>query len=116
LQSATTYSASHKWRGFNAPSRGDIQLAEYKITCATKVHPHRHIIEIGGPDGRWTVEEARRLITAGVEFYTVSPTTRQRALVDRWSCRLCGYLTVRTIADSTADNNLDNLPNCQARL
>jgi len=83
----------------------------YQITCATKVHPHRHITKVGGPSGSWTVAQARAAIAAGTVFFTLSPTTGRRATVERYNCS-CGCATLRTTADAVTDNNLDNLPNC----
>lgn len=83
----------------------------YKITCATKVHPHRHITKIGGPSGSWTTEQARVAIARGDVFYTVSPSTGKQARVLRHTCS-CGVNTLRSVADAVTDNNLDNLRNC----
>jgi hypothetical protein len=82
-----------------------------QITCATKVHAHRHITEIGGPNGSWTVAEVRALIARGVQFETVSPSTGRRARVLPFDCQ-CGVKSLRSAADAVKDNNLDNLPNC----
>lgn len=86
-------------------------MAQHQITCATKIHAHRHITKVGGPTGRWTVAEARAAIARGEVFYTVSPSTRRTARIDRYTCT-CGVLTLRSAADAVKDNNLDNLPNC----
>jgi len=56
-----------------------ISLASHQITCATKIHPHRHITTVGNAQYRWTVTQARAAITAGDALYTVSPSTGARA-------------------------------------
>jgi hypothetical protein len=86
-------------------------MARHQITCATKIHPHRHISRVGGPDGIWVVGEARAAISRGEEFYTVSPSTGAEASVERWTCA-CGVLTLRSSGDANADNNLYNLADC----
>ncbi|MGZ4688182.1 MAG: DUF3892 domain-containing protein [Acidimicrobiia bacterium] len=88
-----------------------ITLASHQITCATKVHPHRHIVRVGGPSGSWSVEQARAAIARGEVFFTVSPSTRKQARVERYTCS-CGVLTLRSSPDAVTDNNLDNLRNC----
>lgn len=83
-----------------------------QITCATESAVHGHILRIGGPDGSWTVTEARGLIARGVQFETVSPSTGKRARVLAYDCH-CGTKSLRSAADAVKDNNLDNLPNCR---
>jgi len=83
----------------------------YQITCATKAETHRHILNIGGPSGSWTVTQARNLIATGSVFETVSPSTGRRARVMPYDCH-CGVKSLRSHSDAVADNNLDNLRNC----
>ncbi len=87
-------------------------MANHQITCATKVHAHRHITQIGGPDGRWTIAQAYAAMDRGEGFYTVSPSTRKVARVIKFRCRFCTTASLTTTADAVWDNNLDNLPNC----
>jgi hypothetical protein len=88
-------------------------MASYQITCATKVHAHRHITTVGGPVlGSAGVEQARALIASGDTLYTVSPSTGQRATVERFDCPSDGVHSLRSSADATGDNNLDDLPSC----
>jgi hypothetical protein len=84
----------------------------HQITCATKVHEHRHILGIGGPDGRWTVAQAYAAIDRGEDFHTVSPSTGKRARVVKYVCP-CGTSSLTTTADAVHDNNLDYLPDCR---
>lgn len=86
-------------------------MSTYQITCATKIHPHRHITQIGGVGARWTVDQARAAIARGDVFYTVSRLTGKQARVLAFDCS-CGVKSLRSNADAVTDNNLDNLPNC----
>lgn len=91
-------------------------MASYRIVCANKEHPHRHIIDVGTGttaqqwSQRWTVEEVRSALQAGHTFYTVSESTGKRAD----TCRIngCTVRTIRSDADAVTDNNLDNLGGC----
>lgn len=95
-------------------------MADYRIICVTE-HKNAghdgHVVEVGTgvtPDSytrKWTVSEARRAIDAGDTFHTISKSTRKRAEVRKWDCG-CGYKTLKSDADATADNNLDNMPPC----
>lgn len=87
-------------------------MATYRITCATKVHEHRHITTIGDSSARWTVVQARTAIARGDVFYTVSPSTGKQARVRAYDCP-CGVKSLRSAPDAVKDNNLDNLLNCR---
>jgi hypothetical protein len=91
----------------------------YCIVCVDTEHPHRHIVQVGTEtDGNatqtWTVKQVRKAIKAGDHFYAVSPSTGQKADVRRSKCRMpnCNVKTIRSKADATPDNNLDNLGTC----
>jgi hypothetical protein len=93
-------------------------MAAYRIVCTTlkNVLEHRHIVEVGtGFDPKkatrqWTVEDVRGAIVVGDVFYTQDGAGNQ-AEVSRYDCP-CGYKTIRSAADATAANNLDNLHQC----
>ena len=56
----------------------------------------------------------RQALAIGERFYTVSPTTADKAEVHADICRYygCSVRTIRSSADAVTDNNLDNLPTC----
>ena len=99
-------------------------MSSYQVQCTEQSNPgaqgHGHILAVGTgttssrPDQRWTVEEVRRAIWNGHRFYTVSPSTRRIANVERYDC-WCGVKTIRSAADAVYDNNLDNLRLCSWR-
>ena len=89
-------------------------MATYELISASRVNPHRHITRLGTSDGRkWTVDEVRAAIRAGVVFHTRSPTTTGTANVIASVCRYCGFAKVRSAIDAASDNDLDALPNCE---
>jgi len=97
-------------------------MADYRIVCVDEnrnAGHDGHIVDVGtGPSPgvitrRWSVTQARLAIDLGDTFHTVSPSTGRRAEVEKWQCRACHYLTLRSTADAVADNNLDNLSPCR---
>jgi len=96
-------------------------MARYQVVCATKQHAHRHIVNVGtGTDdvvasGIWTVGQVRQRLEKGDRFYTTDSMGRE-ADVEPYTCRRdgCGIETVRTKADATTDNNLDQIRNCRS--
>jgi len=95
-------------------------VASYQIVCATKQPEHRHIVKVGTgtadvvSSGIWSIEQVRRRLEAGDRFYTIDSKGRE-ADVERYTCLRddCGFETVRTEADATTDNNLDQIRNCR---
>jgi hypothetical protein len=96
-------------------------MARYQVVCATKQHAHRHIVNVGtGTDdvvasGIWTIGQVRQRLEKGDRFYTTDSKGRE-ADVEPYTCRRdgCGIETVRTKADATTDNNLDQIRNCRS--
>jgi hypothetical protein len=91
-------------------------MATYQITCADRLDEHEHITHVGvnGQHGTWTVDYVRRLIARGSNFFTMSPSTHQRADVSPFDADHVGRTveTIRSAPDAIADNNLDNLRAC----
>jgi hypothetical protein len=80
------------------------------------IRGHEHIVQVGLGSGnhynqRIGVSQVYVLMNQGNRFFTVSPSTGRRAVVEPWHC--CGIATLRTRPDIVADNNLDNLDACQ---
>jgi hypothetical protein len=96
-------------------------MATYRIVCATKLYPHRHITEVGtGPDpsqasNRWSVAKVREAIRNGHRFYTQDPRTGATADVEPYDAHVGGTVvyTIRSTPDSTVGNNLDYMRECQ---
>jgi hypothetical protein len=94
-------------------------MGTYRIVCVTTVHPHRHLVTVGigssaaSPTERITVTAARNRIDNGDTFYTQSPTGVV-ANVRKDDCNIdgCDVKTLRSTADATTENNLDNLAIC----
>ncbi|MHB1210417.1 MAG: DUF3892 domain-containing protein [Acidimicrobiales bacterium] len=95
-------------------------MAGHLIVCVKTEHPHRHIVSVGIGDNygnslrTLSVDAVRRQIDEGVAFETLSPSTGKRTGVAKDTCKKVGCTTntIRSHADSIADNNLDNLPTC----
>lgn len=91
-----------------------------RIVCTTQSNPsapgHGHIVAVGtgtDPDrasGKATVDEVRRRLANGEAFYT-QDAAGHRASVRPFDCS-CGIRTIRSAADATTANNLDNLRAC----
>jgi Protein of unknown function (DUF3892) len=100
-------------------------MSDHRITCTVKsppTHPHyhSHIVRVGiGDAGGWnqilSVAEVYSYMNGGNRFYTESPRTGAVALVEKYHCHGCNFDSLRSHADSTPDNNLDNLPTCVNR-
>ncbi len=95
-------------------------MADYRIVCRNTEHPHSHISDVGTgiSPGQyldiWTVTEVVEAMKAGDTFHTISPSTGLRAEVRAYLCEIdgCKELTLRSVPDAVADNNLDNLNTC----
>jgi ADP-ribosylglycohydrolase len=95
-------------------------MAEYLIACVNTEHPHRHITKAGTGDSlalasqMWTVAEVRTALKDGDTFYTFSVSKGRRASVYADDCKIdgCDVKTIRSTADGIADDNLDNLRQC----
>lgn len=97
----------------------------YQVICVDRAPApdgsHAHITHFGLADasgwfGRVSVEQALAQISLpwGDRYYTISPTTGQRAFVIAGGCERCGRRPyVRTTADGLYDNNLSALPTCR---
>jgi hypothetical protein len=96
-------------------------MATYKIVCATKLYPHRHITEVGtGPNqnkasNRWTVAQVRTALRNGDRFYTEDPATGRTADVEAYDAHVGGTVvyTIRSTPDATVGNNLDYMRECR---
>jgi hypothetical protein len=103
---------------------GVFRMAVHRVICVnTETTPngtHRHIAHLGlGNEGGWyqriTVAEAVAQLHNpwGDRYYTISPTTGQRAEVIEAGCEVCNQRPyVRTTADGVHDNNLLALTFC----
>jgi hypothetical protein len=93
-------------------------MSDYQIVCTTKTKTspsaaHGHITSVGvgaskATAATWQVSTVRSAIDQGDKFHTEAGG--KKAYVDKWSC--CGVETIRTKADDTELDNLDNLPAC----
>lgn len=91
-----------------------------RIVCVETLFPHRHITHVGtSPNGgpatkRWTVAQVRSQLRAGFRFYTQDPITGRTADVEPYDAYVNGRVvyTIRSSADATPRNNLDNLRAC----
>jgi len=96
--------------------------SSHRIVCVTTEHPHRHIVDVGtGTDPqkasqRWTVKEVRDAIDNGDTFHT-KDSKGNIAAVLKDTCRQpsCTVQTIRSTADASTENNLDNLRTCRWR-
>lgn len=83
----------------------------YQITCVNKVNGV--IVSVGCPGGiRLTEQQVIAKIANGDTFYTVDPFIRKTAEVEVWQWKSNGKEFLKTAADCTVNNNLDNLPSC----
>ena len=97
-------------------------MSRYRIVCVESKYfekgKHDHLTRIGtGTESdsatrRWTVDEVRTAIDNGDTFYTKSPSTGREAGVEKFTCTVCDFKTIRSAADRIQDNNLDNLRTC----
>lgn len=94
-------------------------MARTRITCTLKQSSdasdkHLHIVQVGDGARKWTIREAYTAIDKGDEFYTEGPAGKQ-AKVEKFTCRAghtTPFETLRSSADKTTENNLDNLKSC----
>jgi len=93
-------------------------MAAHRIVCCeqTNCTTSGHIVAVGvGSDpsrasGRWTVHEVWNAIDRGEVFFT-SDSAGRIALVRKYNCP-CGKGSLKTAADASRENNLDNLRIC----
>ena len=94
-------------------------MARFKITCTVKQpsgasDKHQHIVQVGDGSRKWTIKEAYAAIDNKDEFYTEGPAGKQ-ARVEKFTCKAghaAPFDTLRSSADKTTENNLDNLKAC----
>lgn len=98
-------------------------MASHRIVCTEQdppdePHDQAHIVAVGigddpdSADERLTLEEVYEALDSGDTFYTQSKSTGAKANVDKYSCSSCGQSTLRSDADETEENNLNNLRRC----
>jgi hypothetical protein len=93
-------------------------MADQQIVCVEKVASgdHHHLTAVGlGTDpkaatSKMTVANVRSAIDKGDTFHTVSSSGGKKAYVEKFTC--CGVNTIRTRADDTKVDNLDDLRIC----
>ena len=91
-------------------------MTDYRVVCVEKSASgdHHHITTVGtGSDAnsaktKWTVAKARKALDDGDKFHTESGS--EKAYVEKYTC--CGVNTLRTKADDTKADNLDDLRIC----
>jgi hypothetical protein len=99
-------------------------MTRYRIVCTEQEpldEPHEvaHItavatgIDPNNGDKGWTLQQVLDAIKAGDQFYTVSLSTKKEANVTPFTCKNCGRVTIRSVADAVIDNNLDSLRPCE---
>ncbi|MDR5657701.1 DUF3892 domain-containing protein [Halodesulfurarchaeum sp. HSR-GB] len=99
-------------------------MTSYRIVCTeqdppSEPHDQAHIVAVGtgnDPDKasrRWELNEVLVAMDGNDEFYTKSESTSQTAEVHKYECGTCGQTTLRSTADETEDNNLNNLRECR---
>ena len=85
---------------------------QYRITCITK-NKYGTIVSVGCSDGsRFTEQEVINKIGSGEYFYTYDSFLQKVATVEIWVLKADGHQFLKTAADCTVNNNLDNLPLC----
>lgn len=93
-------------------------MTSYRIVCTTLHYAddHRHITKAGtgtNPDRadlQWTVDRVRSAIDEGDSFFTTDEAGNT-ASVEHYTCG-CGFETIRSSANASAANDLDNLRQC----
>ena len=84
----------------------------YRITCVNK-NQYGTIVSVGCSDGsRFTEQQAINKIANGDTFYTYDSYFSKVAEVEVWYLKSNGKEFLKTAADCTVNNNLDNLPSC----
>jgi hypothetical protein len=98
-------------------------MGNYRIVCdnqspidAPKQHSHVVEVGIGTTPRQWSrilsLATVLAMVDRGDTFYTVSSSSGKTARVLPVNCTVCGHRVIRSTADKSADNNLDNLPDC----
>jgi hypothetical protein len=83
----------------------------YQITCVNKINGV--IVSVGCSNGsRFTEQQVITKIGNGDTFYTNDPFLNKTAEVEIWQWKSNGKEFIKTAADCTVNNNLDNLPLC----
>ncbi len=91
---------------------------DYQIVCVEREPHHGHLTQIGvSTDGGASVRlvtlvQALIFTTLGVKYHTGSVASGDYARVTRMACPHCGNATLRSHADATKRNNLDELGSC----
>jgi hypothetical protein len=67
----------------------------------------------GGAYRYWRLDQVLAALDRSDRFYVRGERSRVVAWVQKYVCEDCGRTFIRTNADATADNNLDNLPACR---
>lgn len=102
-------------------------MARYRIICTAQQpvqvpNDRAHIVAVGTIDPAstsstytkyWQLSEVLKAMDAGDKFYTQGEQSGETAAVDKYTCPSCTKTHIRSAADATTDNNLDNLPRCQ---
>ena len=99
-------------------------MSSYRIVCTEQdppdqPHDQAHIIAVGTgsepnkANQKWTIDEVIEAMDDGDTFYTKSVSTGETAEVHEYECPTCGQITLRSEADETKDNNLNNLRECR---
>lgn len=96
-------------------------MTDHRVVCTEQTdwnsQGHGRIIAIGTGDDvdqagrRWTVAETYAALDAGHTFHVISPTTRKKSWVGKYTVN--GIPTLRSYADKVWDNNLDSLRGCR---
>lgn len=95
----------------------------YRIVCteqkpASALPKHAHIVAVGiGRDPRaasrrLTLQQVINMMNRGHRFFTQGNLTGRTAWVEKYWCSRCRKYHIRSRADATVDNNLDNLRTC----
>jgi hypothetical protein len=95
-------------------------MATYRIIDVTRFKTHNHIQTVTyRKDTRTNLQEkqidtvsaVRQMIVNGDRFYTFGKKSLKNAEIEPWSEKVDGVTinTIRSKADRTTDNNLDNL-------
>lgn len=99
-------------------------MAEYRIVC-TNQEPcnvdktKAHIVTVGTGDDPdqasklWSLSQVIASMDKGDQFYTMGPTSKKRAEVEKYDCGSCKKTYIRSHKDATTDNNLDSLRDCR---
>lgn len=98
-------------------------MSDYRIVC-TKQEPCNNpanrakivSVGIGNDSSRYsqilTLSQVLQHMDNGHRFFTKGPRTGKIAFVESYYCNYCNQRHIRSKADSTTENNLDNLNYC----